>query len=214
MKYTICLAILCQCFGNTVFAEESPPLALLGGQGPAPYAAFLLPDGSIKELASLPPTGLTYRVAINPSGEGIGGGTSGLNAYATLVSPNGVLQPINGLIAPGEIYTVAINNSGNGAIGGGHLLSNVPYAALVSNNAVATPLPVPASGLVYSVAINNSGNGLVGGVGLASSAFAELFSANGAATPLTGLPTTGGIFWVAVNDSNDKQSEKLWLYHL
>ncbi len=202
MKYTLCLAILCQCFGNTVFAEESLPLALLGGQGPAPYAAFLLPDGSIQELAGLPPAGLTYRVAINPSGEGIVGGTSGLNAYAALVSPNGVLQPINGLIAPGEIYSVAINSSGNGAIGGGHLLSNVPYAALISTNAVATPLPVPASGLVYSVAINNSGNGLVGGVGPASSAFAELFSANGAVTPLTGLPTTGGIFWVAVNDSN------------
>ncbi len=189
--------------GNPLFSG-SKPLALLGGQGAAPYAAFLEEDGSIVELNGLPPTGLTYRVAINTSGHGIIGGTSGLNAYAALVSPGGVVNSIGGLIAPGEIYTVAINKAGNGMIGGGHLLTNVPYAALISKNGVATSLSLPLSGLIYSVAINNSGDGIVGGIGPLNSAYASIVSPDGTVTPLAGLPTTGGIFWVAVNDSNTR----------
>lgn len=194
-------ALLCH-FGNNVFAEH--PLAILGGQGPSPYAAFLKADGSIEKLDGLPPTGLTYRVGINSSGEGIIGGTSGVNAYAALVSPNGRLNPIAGLIAPGEIYTVAINKAGMGIIGGGHLNTNVPYAALISKNGIAASLNLPSSGLIYSVAIDNSGEGIVGGIGPANSAYASIVSTAGIIAPISGLPSTGAIYWVAANDSKTK----------
>ncbi|MFA6916127.1 MAG: autotransporter domain-containing protein [Parachlamydiales bacterium] len=191
------LSILC---GNNVVAD-SGPLAILGGQGSAPYAAFLNHDGTLTKLNGLPPTGLTYRVAINSSGYGIIGGTTGINAYAALVSPKGTVKAIPGLMSPGEIYTVAINESGNGIIGGGRLLTNVPYAALISKKGNATHLNVPLSGLVYSVAINNSGEGIVGGIGPLNSAYASLVSPGGNVTPLAGLPTTGAIYWVAINDA-------------
>lgn len=197
------LVLLCHFFANTVFAD-SGPLAILGGQGNAPYAAFLQPDGSIIKLNGLPPTGLTYRVGMNVSGHGIVGGTNGLNAYAALVSPAGALDPIAGLIAPGEIYTVAINKTGNGIIGGGHLNTNVPYAALVSKHGIATSLSVPLSGLIYSVALDNSGEGIIGGIGPSSSAYASLVSSSATVAPLAGLPTSGAIFWVAANNSKTR----------
>jgi hypothetical protein len=200
-----CVVVLCNFFINHVFAINSIPNAIIGGQGNAPYAAFLEPDGSLFTLPGLPPTGLTYRVSINSSGEGIIGGTSALNAYAALVSPNGTLTPIAGLMAPGEIYTVAINNSGTGIIGGGHLASNIPYAALVSPNGIATSFAgLPANGLIYSVAIDSAGDGIIGGIGNLNSAYAALVSPSGILTPLTGLPPTGSIFWVAVNDSETR----------
>lgn len=202
-KYSVlCLALLCSFFGSTTL--NSDPRAILGGQGDAPYAAFLQSDGSVMTLTGLPPTGLTYRVAINPSGHGIIGGTSGINAYAALVSPSGVLKSIAGLMAPGEIYTVAINKSGNGIIGGGRLTANVPYAALISKKGIAQSLILPSSGLIYSVAIDNSGEGIVGGIGPLNSAYAAIATPNGAVEPLSGLPTTGAIFWVAANDSKTK----------
>lgn len=204
-KYSVlCAIFFASLFENSVLAVNSDPRAILGGQGPAPYAAFLQADGSIVKLNGLPPSGLTYRVAVNPAGQGIIGGTSGLDAYAALVAPNGVLSPIAGLIAPGEIYTVAINKSGNGIIGGGHLNTNVPFAALVAKNGIATSLNVPSSGLIYSVAIDSSGAGILGGIGPLNSAYASLVSPNGAVTPLSGLPATGGIFWVAANDSKTR----------
>jgi hypothetical protein len=189
-------------------ANDSGPRALLGGQGNAPYAAFLQTDGSIKQLPGLPSAGLTFRVAINPSGYGIIGGTSGAGpnpaAYAALVSPDGILNPIGGLPAPAEIYSVAINSLGNGIVGGGRFTTNVPYAALVSKTGGATSLALPANGLIYSVAIDSSGEGMVGGIGLANSAYASIVSPAGVVTPLAGLPTTGAIFWVAVNDSKTR----------
>jgi Autotransporter beta-domain len=201
----LCFAALCSFSANHVFAKNSGPNAIIGGQGDAPYAALLEPDGSLLTLPGLPATGLTYRVAINPSGEGIIGGTNALNAYAALVSPNGSLTPIAGLLAPGEIYTVAINKSGTGIIGGGHLASNIPYAALVAPNGIAASFAgLPANGLIYSVAIDNSGGGIIGGIGPLNSAYAALISSSGILTPLIGLPATGSIFWVAVNDSKTK----------
>ncbi len=190
-------------FGNLY--ADSHPAAIIGGQGNAPYAAFIMPDGSIQNILGLPPTGLTFRVAINFSGYGLIGGTNGLNAYAALVSPKGILTPVPGLIAPGEIYTVSINKWGNGIVGGGHQISNIPFAALVSNVGKATPLiGLPASGLIYGVAIEKSGFGIVGGVGPLNSAYAALVSPYGTITPIAGLPTTGAIYWVAANKSGTK----------
>lgn len=195
----LCLAILSH-FANYAFAH-SGPLAILGGQGNAPYAAFLRSDGKIVKLSGLPTTGLTYRVAMNLSGYAIIGGTDGINAYAALVSPNGDLQPITGLQAPGEIYTVAINQSGKGIIGGGYLSGNTSFAALVSNSGIATILDVPASGLIYSVALNNTGLGIIAGIGPLNSAYASLVTSDGTLQPLLNLPTTGAIYWAAINDS-------------
>ena len=189
---------------NTATAKHSHPIALIGGQGDAPYAAFIKEDGTIAKLPGIPLSGLTYRVAINTCGQGIIGGTNGLKAYAALVSPEGVLNPISGLMSPGEIYTVAINRSGNGIIGGGHLDTNVPYAALVSHNGSPTPLNVPLSGLIYSVAIDNSGEGIIGGIGPSSSAYVGIVSPTGEVASLTGLPATGAIYWVASNDSKTR----------
>ena len=70
-------------------------------------------------LPGLPPTGLTYRVAMNSHGRGLVGGTNGINAYAAVVAPDGTLTSIPGLIAPGEISFVSINKLGNGMVGGG-----------------------------------------------------------------------------------------------
>lgn len=197
MKRLICfLALIC----NTAVAD---PLAILGGQGPAPYAALLQHDGSLLHL-DLPLSGLTFRVAMNPSGYGIVGGTSGVNAYAALVSPQGVLAQASGLIAPGEIYTVAINKAGNGIVGGGYAVGSIPYAALISKEGTATSLSVPVSGLIYGVAIDNSGEGVLGGIGPLSSAYASLVSPSGTVTSISGLPTTGAIYWVSSNDSKTR----------
>lgn len=202
VKFTVLFLALLSIFPkNNLAADQSAPLAILGAQIGVPYASFLYADGSIVTLKGLPPTGLTYRVAINSSGHGIIGGVDGVNAYAALVSPQGVLTPLTGLIAPGEIYTVAINQLGNGIIGGGHFDTNVPYAALVFKNGIATSLSLPPSGLIYSVAIDSFGEGIIGGIGPLNSAYASLVSPLGTVTPLTGLPATGGIFWVASNDS-------------
>lgn len=197
------ITILHNFFGNSACAD-SIPLAILGGQGDAPYAAFLQSNGSIAKLKGLPTTGLTYRVAMNASSHSIIGGTNGLDAYAALVSPRGSLKSIPGLISPGEIYTVAINKIGNGIVGGGHLDSNIPFAALVSPKGEATPLILPSSGLIYSVALDNAGEGIVGGIGPLNSAYASTVSATGNVTPLIGLPTTGAVYWVAANESKTK----------
>ncbi len=199
-----CFALICNFFGNDILAKDCTPRAILGGQRAAPYAAFLQDDGSVVKLEGLPPIGLTYRVAMNPSGHSIIGGTSGLDAYAALVSPHGDVKPISGLIAPGEIYTVGINKTGDGIIGGGHLNTNVPFAALVAKNTTATPLNLPSNGLIYSVAINDSGEGIVGGIGPVNSAYASLISSNGAVAPILDLPATGAIYWVAVNNSKTR----------
>src|SRR5437868_12979863 len=119
-------------FISSAFASDSDILAVMGGQGNAPYAAFVKVDGSVEPLSGLPPTGLTYRVALNSHDMALIGGTNGLNAYAAQVSADGKVTPIENLIAPGEIYSVALNDSGKGIIGGGHFDSNIPYAALVS----------------------------------------------------------------------------------
>jgi len=189
--------VICSCSCNVAFAKNSCPVALIGGQGNAPYAAFLKRDGSITTLPGLPPTGLIYRVALNPSRKGLIGGTNGLDAYAALVTPRGKLTALNGLIAPGEIYSVALNKSGRGIIGGGHFNSNVPYAALVSPKGKVKSLDVPANGLIYSVAIDNAHRGIIGGKGPSNSAYAALVSPRGILKPLKDLPTIGGIFWVA-----------------
>jgi hypothetical protein len=185
--------------------DAGTPAAIMGGQGSAPYAAFLEKDGSIQRLPGLPLDGLTYRVAINKYAEGLIGGTSGINAYAAFVAPDGTLTSFSGLIAPGEIYTVSLNESGNGLIGGGRFSSNVPFAARVSRGGIATSIAgLPGSGLIYGVAIEQTGTGIIGGIGPLNSAYAALVGADGALTPLTGLPSTGGIFWVAANDFGQK----------
>ncbi len=181
------------------------PDGIIGGQGNAPYAAFLEPDGSIANLQGLPPTGLTFRVAMNHSGEGLIGGTNGVNAYAAFVAPDRSLTPLMGLMAPGEIYTVAINPSGMGIIGGGNFILNIPYAAFATPSGSVSPFSgLPPSGLIYSVALDASGEGIIGGIGPSSSAYAAVISPNGALTPITGLPATGAIYWVAINGSGKK----------
>jgi hypothetical protein len=197
----LCTTLFCHFLTNSIFAA---PLALLGGQGNAPYAAFLQSDGSVAKLKGLPLTGLTYRVASNSHGEGIIGGTSGVNAYAARVSPAGHLHPIAGLMAPGEIYTVAINEAGEGIIGGGHLKTNQPYAALVAKSGSATSLSLPPRGLIYSVALDPSGEGIIGGIGPSKSAYASIVSSKGAMAPLADLPKKGAIFWVATNESKTR----------
>ena len=200
-KYRV-LGVALTCLITSGIFADAQPIGIIGGQGDAPYAALLYEDGSVQTVQGLPPTGLTYRVGINSLGEGLIGGTNGLNAYAAFVSPNGLLTPVQGLIAPGEIYTVAINNSSLGIIGGGHFLSNTPYAALVTPNGVAAPFSgLPANGLIYSVAIDPSGDGIIGGAGNAGSAYAAITSTNGTLSPIAGLPTTGTIFWVSTNAS-------------
>jgi hypothetical protein len=74
---------------SSAFASDSDILAVIGGQQNAPYAAFVKVDGSVEPLSGLPPTGLTYRVALNSHDMALIGGTSGLNAYAAQVSANG-----------------------------------------------------------------------------------------------------------------------------
>lgn len=187
---------------NSAFAKPALPDLIIGGQTAAPYAAFLK-DGVATPISGLPATGVTFRVAINSTGEALIGGTDNVNAYAALVTSNGTLLPLPGLIAPGEIYNVAINESNMGIIGGGHLISNVPYAALVNRYGV-TPLAVPASGLIYGVAIDNSGEGIIGGIGPLNSAYAALTHSNGSLTPLAGLPLNGGIFWVSTNQTKTR----------
>lgn len=71
---------------NNVFAKSSCPVGIVGAQGDVPYAAFLMPSGTLITLPGLPPTGLIYRVAMNSSRNGLIGGTNGLNTYAALVS--------------------------------------------------------------------------------------------------------------------------------
>lgn len=186
-------------------SENLGPAAIMGGQGNAPYAAFIEEDLSVAPLQGLPPTGLTYRVAINSHGYGLVGGTNGTNAYAALVSPEGRLTPVQGLIAPGEIYFVSINESGAGIVGGGHQASNVPFAAFVARDGSTTPFSgLPVNGLIYGVAIEKAGNGIIGGIGPANSAYAALTSPDGTLTPLAGLPAQGAIFWVDVNRSGTK----------
>lgn len=203
-KYCVLGFALAGALSTNTASARHDPIALIGGQGDAPYAAFIQDDGTIAKLQGLPLSGLTYRVAINSSGQGIIGGTSSAKAYAALVSPEGVLNPLYGLMAPGEIYTVGINRSGDGIIGGGHFDTNVPYAALVAGNGNLTPLNMPLSGLIYSVAIDNSGEGIVGGIGPSNSAYASIVSSTGSLAPLTGLPSTGAIYWVASNDSKTR----------
>lgn len=212
MKYTLSRHLfaplsvfLSSLFATQTFAQASDPIAIIGGQGNVPYAAFVEQDGSVVTIPGLPPTGHIFRVAMNQSNEGLIGGTSGLDAYAAFATPNGTLTPITGLMVPGEIYTVAINQSGAGIIGGGGYLANVPYAALVAPDGSKIELTdVPASGLIYGVAIDDSGVGIIGGSGPSSSAYAALVSPAGVLTPLVGLPSTGGIFWTASNPSGQK----------
>jgi len=178
------------------------PIGIIGGQGPAPYAALLQDDGSLVTVSGLPATGLTFRVGMNASGVGLIGGTEGINAYAAFVSQGGVLTPVSGLMAPGEIYSVAINASGLGIAGGGRFTSNVPYAAIVKQDGTAISVSgLPASGLLYGVAIDKDGDGIIGGIGPANSAYAALTSSQGTSSPIAGLPSTGAIFWVATNQS-------------
>ena len=199
------LAVMFSCVCQALFGANPTSEGLIGGQFDFPYAALVRPDGTVQKLDGLPPTGVTFRVAMNRSGEGLVGGTSGVDAYAGRVFSNGALKEVEGLIAPGEIYSVAINKSSSGIVGGGHLNTNVPYAALVSREGIATSIAgLPASGLVYGVAIDPTGAGLVGGVGPLDSAYAATVTPSGILTPVTGLPTNGGIFWVAVNDSQQK----------
>lgn len=205
MKRSNLCALLCTLYATSALAHESGPAAIMGGQGNAPYAAFIEHDGSVRTLEGLPPTGLTFRVAMNASGEGLIGGTSGVNAYAAFVSPSGLLTPIQGLIAPGEIYTVSINQSGKGIVGGGVAASSIPYAAFVDSSGTALSLTgLPPSGLIYGVAIDETGQGIIGGKGPLNSAYAALASPDGTTTPLVGLPATGAIFWVANNQSGTK----------
>src|ERR1700712_4261734 len=107
-------------------ASTPDTIAIIGGQGDAPYAAVVRSDRSVLALNGLPAKGLTYRVAVTSSGEGIIGGTDDVNAYAALVSPKGELTQIPGLMAPGEIYTVAIDSSGRGIVGGGLVPPRLP----------------------------------------------------------------------------------------
>src|SRR5271169_5145506 len=46
----------------------SEPVALTGAQGNAPYTAFPEKNRSVVTLSALPPTALTYRVALNSRG--------------------------------------------------------------------------------------------------------------------------------------------------
>jgi hypothetical protein len=133
---------------SSAMAGKAAVAALIGGQSDAPFASILKADGSVEPLAGLPPTGLTYRVALNSSKQGLIGGTSGTNAYAAKVRPNGKVNAIEGLIAPGEIYSVALNDFGKGIVGGGHQDSSVPYAAIVTIFGKAKSLAMPASGLI------------------------------------------------------------------
>jgi hypothetical protein len=201
-RVLVCLAVASALpIGAAVAKKHSEIVAILGGQGPAPYAALLRADGSVETLSGLPATGLTYRVAMNSRGLALIGGTSGADAYAARIDANGKLQPIENLLAPGEIYTVALNDAGRGIVGGGHALSSVPYAALVSPAGQAQALDVPASGLVYGSAIGRAQTAILGGIGPSNSAWAALVSARGNVKPLQDLPATGAIYWVAVNDS-------------
>src|SRR5258708_39335010 len=147
------LVVICAFSVTDVFGENPTSIAIVGGQGDAPYAAIVRSDRSVMELAGLPAEGLTYRVAMNSSRRGIIGGTEGVNAYAALVSHKGELKPISGLMAPGEIYTVAIAESGKGLVGGGHADSSVPYAALISSKGEPKALSLPPSGLIYTVVL-------------------------------------------------------------
>lgn len=188
---------------SCTFAEK--PIAILGGQVGVPYAALLYADGRLVTIAGLPPTGITFRVAMNASATGLIGGTNGVDAYAAFVTPNGILKPVDGLLAPGEIYSVAINKSGLGIVGGGHATTNIPFAAIVKeNNPTINLLGLPASGLIYGVAIDKFGTGIIGGIGDGNSAYAALASRTGNLTPIQGLPTTGAIYWVSTNDSETR----------
>ena len=91
------LVAICTSSVTDVFGENPTSIAIIGGQGDAPYAAIVGSDRSVMELPGLPAEGLTYRVAMNSSGQGFIGGTEGLNAYAASVSPKGKLTPISGL---------------------------------------------------------------------------------------------------------------------
>jgi hypothetical protein len=184
---------------SAALAGNADLLALIGGQGNAPYAALVKANGSVETLRTLPPTGLTYRVALNARGMGLVGGTNGSNAYAAQVCPDGGVKPVEGLIAPGEIYTVALNNTGRGIVGGGHLDSNVPYAALVSRKGRAIALDVPASGLIYGVAMNDSQEGIIGGKGPRDSAYAAFVSRKRHVRPIANLPR-GLNYSVAINN--------------
>lgn len=207
LRNILALCALCNFSFSSVFAASNIPTTILGGQGPAPYAG-LLDNGIVKPILGLPSTGLTYRVAINESGYGLIGGTSGTDAYASFVDPKGRLNPISGLMSPGEIYFVALNQDKIGIIGGGHSGTNTPYAALVAPTMTSTRLTpftnLPANGLIYGVAIDSSGDGIIGGTGPAGSAYAALTNQNGTLTALPGLPTNGTIFWVATNDSKTR----------
>ncbi len=189
---------------TSLYADQSNPRAIFGGQREVPYAGFLRIDGSVTPINGLPATGITFRVATNSKHLSLIGGTSGINGYATYVSSKGTLTEINGLIAPGEIYTVAINKHGNGIIGGGRFTLSIPYAAVTTPNGAAISLSVPSSGLIYSAAINKYNDGIIGGIGNLNSAYAALTKENGTVTPINGLPTTGAIYWVAINDSKTK----------
>jgi hypothetical protein len=130
-KLSVCtLVVIASFLGTDLLGENPNSIAIIGGQGDAPYAAVVRSDRSVMGLPGLPGKGLTYRVAMNSSGEGIIGGTEGLNAYAALVSRRGELTPIMALITPGEIYTVAIDESGKGIIEGGMPIPAFPTPLL------------------------------------------------------------------------------------
>src|SRR5258705_7468942 len=97
------LVAICSSSVTDLFGENPTSIAIVGGQGDAPYAAVVRSDRSVMELAGLPAEGLTYRVAMNSSRRGIIGGTHGGHAYAAVGSHHAELTPNIGLMAPGEI---------------------------------------------------------------------------------------------------------------
>lgn len=184
----------------SIVQAANDPVAIIGGQGNAPYAAFIENNGNVKTLEVLPDTGLTFRVSMNSGREGLIGGTDGVDAYAAFAAPDGKLTSMPGLLAPGEIYFVSINKSSLGLIGGGHASSNFPYAAYVDKDMTVTPIAgLPGTGLIYGVSLDNDGTGLIGGIGPSNSAYAAFTAPDGTLTPLTGLPVNGAIFWVSNN---------------
>src|SRR6266478_2719445 len=215
------LVAICTFSVTDLFGENPTSIAIVGGQGDAPYAAIVRSDRSVMELAGLPAEGLTYRVAMNSSkGElkslslpssgliysvvlgffqnGIIGGKGPSNsAYAAFVSHKGVVEPLAGLPAIGAIFWISVSNSHNALIGGQD--NESVYAAFVSRSGVVRPIANLPQGINYSVAINNAGAGIMGGTSQ-SQPYAAFVSPQGVATPIQNLPTTAGIIYnVAIN---------------
>jgi len=189
-------------------------IAIVGGQGPSPYAAFLDLDNRLHNL-QLPAHGDIFRVAINCCATGLVGGdvsndASGSgnseNVFAALASPSPVLRPSVRPVQPlnqpgGTIFFVAINQRGIGLVGGGDTDTKVSLAALVDRSGKAKSLAIPKQGLIFGVAINNNNVGIAGGNGPRDSAYAALVNvSDGKLTNVRGLPRQGTIYWVASND--------------